>query len=147
MRITKQHRALIVALRQVLFPWRKLTIAVDGVDNSGKSTLARFLSWQLGLPTIETDLLIQPHNEGFTYDYSSLDHLIRARHERNRPVIIEGLCVLQTLSQLNINTDYLIYVKTLGNPGSFTWRKIFKAYEQEFHPQDQANFIFRRRRR
>src|SRR5438105_15532317 len=111
LRITKQHRVLLAALRQVIFPWRKLTIAVDGVDDVGKSTLARFLSWQLGMPTIETDLLIKPQDEGFTYDFSSLTHLTRARHERNRPVIIEGLCILQTLAQLGINTDYLIYVK------------------------------------
>jgi hypothetical protein len=145
MRVTKQHRKLVEALKQIILPWRKLTIAVDGVDGVGKSSLARFLSWQLGMPTIETDLVIQTASNGFTYDFSVLSKLISARHDRDRPVIIEGMCVLETMDLLGVQSDYLVYVEVQSYRGSITWNERFESYDRKYHPRQHADFIFRRR--
>ena len=145
MRITKQHGKLVESLKQIILPWRKLTIALDGVDGVGKSSLSRFMSWQLGMPTIETDLVIQSASNGFTYDFSILSQLINARHERDRPVIIEGMCILETMDVLGMQSDYLVYVEVQGYRGSITWRDRFESYDRKYYPRHQADFIFRRR--
>jgi hypothetical protein len=54
--VTQDHACLRDAIREALGPWRRFVIALDGVDAAGKSTLARYLAWQLGMPAIETDL-------------------------------------------------------------------------------------------
>jgi uridine kinase len=53
---------LLRRLKDALGPDRKpLLIAIDGPDGVGKSSLASWLAWQLGMPTVHLDLyLIRP---------------------------------------------------------------------------------------
>jgi hypothetical protein len=53
---------LLNRLRSLCLPWRAMTIGVDGRNGAGKSSLARYISWQLGMPVLETDLwLMRKH--------------------------------------------------------------------------------------
>lgn len=144
--ITPQHIELAGILTKILkdpghpHPWRRYTIAVDGVDGSGKSTLARFLAWELGMPTIEADLLI---DENAQHDASTMRRLIDSRHKANRPVIVEGIFVLRALANAGVSVDFLIYVQAEGCEGSHIFEDDFKAYEQEYEPRKRADFTFR----
>jgi len=48
--------ALLTHLRSFCLPWRAMIIAIDGRNGAGKTSLARYLAWQLGMPVLETDL-------------------------------------------------------------------------------------------
>jgi uridine kinase len=144
MEITDKHRKLLADLEPAKIPWRRLTIAVDGGDGAGKSTLARFLSWQLGMPAIETDLFLRAHAHEPSYDLKALAKVVEARHGLNRPVIIAGMCVLETLRRIGIEPEYRVYVEMPGHPGSDRWQARFRQYRREYRPKDQA-MLFRRR--
>ena len=40
-----------------------LLIAIDGVDGGGKSSLASWLAWQLGMPAVQLDLYLTSNRE------------------------------------------------------------------------------------
>ena len=140
---TDQHRELISKLKADLCPWRKLTIAIDGRDNVGKSSLGRYLAWQLGLPVIELDLLVHSRRESIEYDTYALGRLVSARHDRDRPVIVEGVLVLRALAQIDVVPEALIYVRAEGQEGNETWRNLFDQYEMEFASRPRTFFEFR----
>lgn len=143
MEICDQHRDLLSRFQPVVLPWRKLTIAVDGVDNSGKSTLGRFLAWQLGMPLIETDLLLKNRSGEIDHDLVTFRRLLNARHDLDRPAIVEGVLILRTLERVNVMPDFLIYVEATGREGSLVWQSAFKAYAAEYQPRESANYTFR----
>jgi hypothetical protein len=141
--ICDQHRELVSLLKPVVLPWRKLTIAIDGVDDSGKSTLGRFLAWQLGMPLIETDLLLKSRSGNIEHDLVTFQRLLNARHDLNRPAIVEGVLILRTLEMVSLTPDYLIYVEATGREGSLSWRGAFKAYGEKYRSRENANYTFR----
>ncbi len=140
--ISDQHRELVSRLEPVIAPWRKLTIAIDGVDNSGKSTLGRFLAWQLGMPLLETDLLLNNKLDGIHHDVATFERLLSARHKLNRPAIVEGVLILRTLESVGVRSDFLIYVEANGREGSYTWQETLMAYDAKYRPREIANFTF-----
>lgn len=124
-------------LQPQLVPWRKLTIAVDGVDGVGKSPLARFLSWQTGMPSIETDVLFQPNANEPIPDTKLLSRLVATRHEHDRPVIVEGVFVLESLARAGVAVDILIRVSAASHQGSHSWASRFERYRLT-HPQSAS---------
>ena len=142
MEICDQHRELVSRLKPVIVPWRKLTIAIDGVDNSGKSTLGRFLAWQLGMPLIETDLLLKDKDGAIDHDLATFKRLLNARHDLNRPAIVEGVLMLRTLESVSVKPDFLIYVEATGREGSLVWQGAFNAYAAKYRPRENANYTF-----
>jgi hypothetical protein len=145
-KITPQHTEIAGILTKILkdpghpHPWRRYTIAVDGVDGCGKSTLSRYLAWQLGMPTIELDLLI---DENAQHDVPTLCRLIESRHKRDRPVIVEGVFVLRALAKAGVSVDFLICVEAEGYRGSHIFEDDFRTYEQGYDPKKKADFTFR----
>ena len=139
---TPLHEALLAAIRPYLLPWRKFTIAVDGVDGSGKSTLARYLAWQLGMPAIETDMFLRGSGDPCDHDIERLSSLIDSRHALNRPVIVEGVFVLDTLQRVGIEADFVIGVVATGRDGSFTWGSNFRAYHAKYSRSSHPDFCF-----
>src|SRR5690606_41471548 len=70
-------------------------IAIDGVDGAGKTELARYLSWQLGMPAVETDLFLIPES-GLTYRQEDLAEVVHGRLRHDRPLIVEGVRILRS---------------------------------------------------
>ena len=140
--ITDRHKDLVSRLNCVIYPWRKLTIAIDGLDGSGKSSLGRFLAWQLGMPLIETDLLLNQQSERINHDIATFSRLLAARHDRDRPAIVEGVFVVKTLAEAGVTADFLIYVEATGREGSHAWKADFEAYEAEYKSRQNATFVF-----
>ena len=86
-------------------------IGIDGVNRSGKSTLANNIAEVIGYPHINLDDYLLKNQGGF------LDHLkyneIREFICNARDYIIEGVCLLDVLKQTNTDIDCLIYVKKI----------------------------------
>lgn len=141
--VSEQHQALLGEIKKTLGTWRRFTVAIDGVDGSGKSTLSRYLAWQLNMPTIETDLLLDWERGGFNYREDDLRSLIDARHRHNRPVIVEGVFILKILKSLNLTPDYLVYVEKDGHFGASTLQEEFASYESRHRKKTTTNFEFR----
>jgi pantothenate kinase-related protein Tda10 len=90
-----------------------LLIAVDGMDGVGKSSLASWLAWQTGMPTVHLDLFItslQP----IQWLTADLKRVVDLRLERGRPVIVEGVLARDALDQIGRTADFVVFVKGVG---------------------------------
>jgi hypothetical protein len=89
-------------------------IGIDGMDGSGKSYLAKKLASLFCANYIEFDDFVNKHQGGFL-DYLRYDELSDAIRQSlaERPVIIEGCCLLEVLGRLSITAKLHIYVKYL----------------------------------
>lgn len=142
---TEKHQQIRDAIRAEMGCWRCFIIAVDGVDGAGKSNLARYLAWQLGMPAIETDLFLERDEGGIIYRLDALRAALLARTSRNRPLIIEGIHVLQTLQDLALPHDFLVWVECDGYEGSHSLSAELDRYQSCFNPKGNANAVFTRK--
>ena len=94
------------------------------------------------MPAIETDLFLA--EDELVWDTCRLEQLINARFDKSRPVIVEGILLLNNLERIGLKPDYLIYVENQSFDGSDKWQDIFKTYEEKFKPRESADFIFSR---
>ena len=110
--------SLLKAVRTALGPDRKpLLIGIDGPDGVGKSSLASWLAWQLGMPAVHLDLYIMRNSEPLAWRTDELARLIGARIDNCRPVIVEGILILDALDCISRRPDFLVYVCGEGGHG------------------------------
>lgn len=141
---TPQHRELRDAIWADLAEWRAYVIGVDGLPAAGKSTLARYLAWQLGMPAIETDTFLELHSGPHAHRVPELGQVIRTRLELKRPVIVEGLLLLSSLERLSVTPDFLVYVDHRECDPGPSLAEYLESYEQQYQPRDRARFVFKR---
>lgn len=141
---TEEHRQIRDAIRAAMGCWRRFIIAVDGVDGAGKTNLARYLAWQLGMSAIETDLFLDRKKGNLTYQLYRLRSVLEARTSLDRPLIIEGLRILQVLQDLNLTCDFLLWVEQDGHDGSHRLGSELELYHRSFNSKTKANAVFRR---
>ena len=141
---TRQHTDLRDAVARDLNGWRRYVIAFDGRDGAGKSTIARYLAWQLGMPAIELDTFHAGVPGTYELRYGDLTAVLGSRLDADRPVIVEGLFVLRSLERVELEPDYLIHVARAGNTGSFSLASDFEEYERTYAPlsRSQARFFW-----
>lgn len=135
-----------------LQPWRKTTIAIDGVDHAGKSSLGRFLAWQARMPLIETDFTLVKGEEQAVYELVQPTHdavllrtLVEHRHRLNRPVLVEGVFVLKQLEAIGVDPDLLIEMRAIGRETG-TWESEFAAYRKAYPRTQSPDFVVTRPR-
>ena len=94
------------------------TIGIDGDTGAGKTTLARELQSILGGEVISLDCFLNefiPGN-GAPPSYASQINKDLLRERLNRvtlkPLIIEGILLLDVLATVNMRPDYLIFAKS-----------------------------------
>jgi len=157
--------ALIVAVRQRVGDARGFVVAVEGHSTSGKSYLSKNLAKHLGASVISTDLYAREGSQAPSYvDRMALDRLSLdlTRFARAGGVIIEGICLRDTLRALALVPRPFIYVKRIspaglwaddlenylehGQPASgLSWTDSQSvAYHLRESPQDRADFIYAR---
>lgn len=139
---TQEHKSLAQKLKGIIYPWRKLTIAVDGVTGAGKSGLARYLAFQLDMPCVETDMLRIMNDCQPSYRYSELKNVVLSRHELKRPIIIEGIFLLDTLKRIGVSPDFLIYVKNSEANSGHALKESLPKYFAEYKPEENADLVF-----
>ena len=136
------HLKLLEFLQPKLHPWRAMTVAIDGVDHAGKSSLARFLAWRLGMPQLETDLFIVRGEEPYACDAKLLKKFVDMRHAMDRPVIVEGVFVLRTLMVAGVDPELVVRVESQSEPRPGSWPAEFARYEAAFPRTRRPDFHF-----
>jgi pantothenate kinase-related protein Tda10 len=139
----------------VLGPERNpVVIGFDGRDGAGKTSAATWLAWQLGMPCIHLDLFIeQRESEGvIKWRTDDLAHCIKSRGAR--PLVIEGVLLLDVLSEIQRTPDFLVVVEKLDPPRSrdrssdddlvdrreFSLSNQVTGYFERCRPSNIANF-------
>ena len=111
-----RSRELLQELQERLGPNRMpLLIGIDGADGVGKSSLASWLAWQLGMPTVHLDFYLIHGSEPMAWMVKEINRIIGQRIDGERPMIIEGTFLLDILEQIEWQPDFLIYVSGEGN--------------------------------
>src|SRR5947209_1308429 len=119
---------LLERIKERLGPERKpLLIAVDGPDGVGKSSLASWLAFQLGMPTVHLDLYIVRDSRPLRWITDEVARIIAARTDKGRPIIVEGIGILDVLAQIGKQADFVLYVR---GEGGHTLRKMLAAYRR-----------------
>ena len=105
---------LLHRIKQALTPKRlPLLIAIDGADGVGKSSLASWLAWQLGMPAVQLDLYLT-NDEPIQWLTADLDRAVSRRLNRGRPVIVDGVLMLDALDQIGRGADFLVWIDGSG---------------------------------
>jgi len=106
---------LLDRVKRALTPNRlPLLIAIDGADGVGKSSLASWLAWQLGMPAVHLDLYLTSL-EPIQWLTPDLKRVVDRRLDRKRPLIVDGVLVLDALDQIGRKADFVVFVT--GNVG------------------------------
>ena len=101
---------LLVRINDALTPHRlPLLIVIDGADGSGKSSLASWLAWQLGMPAIQLDLYLTS-TQPIQWRSAHLARVVARRLDRDRPVIVDGVLALDALDQIKRKPSFLVFV-------------------------------------
>jgi len=116
-------------------------VAIDGRDGSGKTTLGRFLAFNYNVSLIESDLFLIEGKDSLKYYDDQINRIIEKRLSIPRPVIIEGVAILELLEKLKKSKNYLIYVENEEFEGSFGLSEIIKEYEEKYNPKGKADFV------
>lgn len=134
---------LTASLRGECTPWRRLLIGIDGRDGEGKSTTARWLAYTLGMPALETDTYLLAGADDYTLRYDELGRSIASRLSRDRPVIVEGVFLLNTLERVGLAADILIYVKKRPAHKYSGLESRLKRYRAKYKPEQTAHYVYR----
>src|SRR5437868_15474344 len=110
---------LLAKVTTALGPNREpILIGFDGTGCAGKSSAASWLAWQLGMPAIYLDLFL--HEPDFKSPLQwRADEVARCLESRRaRPIIAEGVLLLDVLSAIGRTPDFLIFVERLEPQGT-----------------------------
>lgn len=77
-----------------------------------------------------------------SYRYSELKNLVLSRYELKRPIIIEGIFLLDTLKRIGISPNFLIYVKNSEANSGYALKESLPKYFAEYNPEENANYVF-----
>ncbi len=151
--MTEELGPLLVAPRQYLdvrnrirdalgFPneRRPLLIGVDGLDGAGKSSLAAWLSWQLEMPAIHLDLYIIRDTEPLAFRSDHLKAAVDSCLGMGRPVIVEGVMLLDVLGSVGRRPDFLVFVDKEDRNDS-NMRKQVPPYLKRRRPREGADWV------
>jgi hypothetical protein len=130
---------LLVKILEKLGPNRlPVLIAIDGPDGVGKTSLASWLAWQLGVPTIHLDLYVVRGSDPLQWKLDDLARAITARGKR--PLILEGIKLLDALHEIGRKPDFIVYV---DGPGSDHHSKALTDYRARHAPQKSAQICLK----
>jgi hypothetical protein len=106
------YSELRAQVSEALGPCRNpILIGFDGRDGEGKTSAATWLAWQFGMLAIHLDLFIRrSESEGaISWRTDDLARCLKARD--TKPIIIEGVLLLEALAAIEKSPDYLVFVE------------------------------------
>lgn len=94
-------------------------ISIDGIDGSGKTTLAEGLSGLLNAEVVQIDDFLQKNQGDYLAHirYEDLSRHLSGLLKHSKLVIFEGCCVLSVLRRLSCSADLTVYCKKLDRHG------------------------------
>jgi cytidylate kinase len=137
-----EYEQVVNALKPVLFDLPPKIVAIDGLNGTGKTTLARYLSHKFNCSLVETDMFMV--QAAVDYRFEEMKILIKGRLTRKRPVFIEGVAILRTLKKIDLSPDFHIYWENvdsndLGIDREDELGSELQKYIQECSPDSKAN--------
>jgi uridine kinase len=117
-------------------------VTIDGRFGVGKTTLGRYLAWHFNVSLIETDLFLIPAREHLIHLDDQINRIIERRITTPRPVIVEGISMLQIMKRINRIPDFSLYV---ADPlrSKRKMDKRLASYEAAFSPSTTATMVVR----
>ena len=129
---------LLERVCQALTPNRlPLLIALDGADGCGKSSLASWLAWQLGMPAVQLDLYLTSLDP-IKWLENELARVVAHRLDGGRPIILDGVCILDAVHRIRRTADFLIFVT--GGYETSSLASQVAAYRSRRRPDELASF-------
>ena len=142
--LISEYEDVVSKLKPILYQLPPRIIAIDGPNGAGKTKLGRYLAFIFNSPLFETDLFSD--RPGFEYDYGELKKLITKRLERNHPIFIEGVTILQILDAISIKPDYHIYWQNVHPSDGIVDRAdrlgvALRRYCRKYKPLQNADLV------
>lgn len=141
---TDQHRNLRDAIRASMGGWRRFVVTIDGVSGAGKSNLALYLGWQLDMPVVHTDMFFDLTQPGIRHRTDEMQRVVNSRLSLDRPVIIDGVMVLDSLERIQVVPDYSVWVRRTGHDGPADTKLGVATtdYQTRHSPSEKSDTIF-----
>jgi hypothetical protein len=141
---------------------------VDGVDGIGTPRLAKQLAALLGWTLVHLDDYVVSDKRTY-FDRLDMERLGLDIFFAPRPLLVEGLCILELTSRLHLAMDILVYVRRLSSSGEWVdedqclfdcsaedrikslerglgqmteFRKAIIVYHAKYRPSEVAEFVF-----
>jgi hypothetical protein len=89
------------------------------------------------MPTVHLDLYLITGSRPLKWRTDEVNRLIQARASLKRPVIVEGILVLDVLDQISRPPDFLVYVS--GKGGNMFFKRL-DQYQVRYGPVKRAQF-------
>ena len=129
--------ALLEKVHARLGPNRSpLLIAIDGPDGVGKSSLASWLAWQVGAPSVHLDLYLNRDSKPLSWKVAELRRIVGTRVGGGQPVVVEGVMILDALTAIGRKADFLVY---LDGEGGYTLSERLADYRARHQPEQRAD--------
>jgi hypothetical protein len=133
---------------------RPILIGVEGREGQGKTSAASWLAWQFGMPTLHLDLFAEFHEFEKAMEWRSTDLARCFKARRERPMIVEGVLLLDALATIDRKPDFSVFVEKeepkrardrsldddLADPRPFGLSNQVTRYFQRQNPSTQADF-------
>ena len=132
---------VVKALTPVMRGLPGVIVTVDGRDGVGKTTLGRYLAWHFNVTLIETDLFLIPAQDYLIHLDDQINRIVERRITSRRPVIVEGISILQLMKRISRVPDFSIYVTNPRHSGSKRLDQRLSTYEAAFAPSAKANIV------
>jgi len=137
--ILPSYLQVVDALTPVMRGLPGIIVTIDGRDGVGKTTLGRYLAWHFNVTLIETDLFLIPARDYLIHLDDQINRIIERRITMPRPVIVEGVSILQLMKRINRVPAFRIYVSNPRASSSAIMAKKLAAYEAGFSPSATAD--------
>ena len=135
------YNQVVEALTPILRERPGIIVTIDGRDGVGKTTLGRYLAWHFNVTLVETDLFLIPAEDYLIHLDDQVNRIIERRVTTPRPVIVEGISILQLMRRIHRTPRFAIYVSNPKHPGSRSLKHRLAAYEAAFDPVAKADFV------
>ena len=119
-----------------------ILIGVDGLDGAGKTSFATWLAWQFGMKVVHLDLYFIKGQRPIEWRTGDLERTIDARlGNGGRPLVVEGILLLQALNRIRKTASKLFFVELEGNDGSHSLADEISNYMEQYRPQKSAYML------
>jgi 2-phosphoglycerate kinase len=139
--ILPSYLQVVDALASVMRKFPGVIVTVDGRDGVGKTTLGRYLAWHFNISLIETDLFLIPARDHLIHLDDQINRIIERCVTTPRPVIVEGISMLQLMKRIHRVPGFSIYVINSRRSSGKAMDRRLSTYEAAFSPSTIANMV------